>query len=183
MTTIEDAIASLIEFARELRDGEYPLDAEPLAGHIDALIAEHERLAEELSEAHAHFAIQEGRIREPRAEIERLTAEGSPADDEREALAHLIADASAHPAFPRPSTAAPFNADYRAADAVLKGGFRRRQEPITEETKRLVYEVKMMLSSVASHGPAALTTTDDRMYTANLLARLRDALEAAERAR
>lgn len=47
--------------------------------------------------------------------------------------------------------------------------------------KRLAYEVKMMLSSVASHGPAALTTTDDPMYTARLLARLRDALETERR--
>lgn len=42
--------------------------------------------------------------------------------------------------------------------------------------KRLAYEVKMMLSSVASHGPAALTTTDDPMYTAGLLRRLTGAL-------
>lgn len=45
--------------------------------------------------------------------------------------------------------------------------------------KRLAYEVKMMLSSVASHGPAALTTTHDPMYTANLLRRLRNALSDA----
>jgi hypothetical protein len=59
----------------------------------------------------------------------------------------------------------------------------RRQGPITdsgpEDPRRLVYEVRMMLSSVASHGPAALTTTDDPMYTARLLRRLSDALEAA----
>lgn len=44
--------------------------------------------------------------------------------------------------------------------------------------KRLAYEVGMMLSAVASHGPAALTTTSDPMYTAQLLSRLKRALEA-----
>lgn len=42
--------------------------------------------------------------------------------------------------------------------------------------KRLAYEVKMMGHSVASHGPAALTTTTDPMYTWNLLRRLSDAI-------
>lgn len=57
------------------------------------------------------------------------------------------------------------------------------ERDVTEDnsTKRLAYEVKMMLSSVASHGPAALTTTSDPMYTARLLARLRDALEASDK--
>lgn len=36
---------------------------------LSDLIAEHDRLARELDEAHAHFAIQEGRIREARALI------------------------------------------------------------------------------------------------------------------
>ncbi len=48
---------------------------------------------------------------------------------------------------------------------------------VDNSPKRLAYEVKMMLSSVASHGPAALTTTSDPMYTARLLGRLRDAIE------
>ncbi|WP_405375910.1 MULTISPECIES: hypothetical protein [unclassified Microbacterium] len=47
------------------------------------------------------------------------------------------------------------------------------------DAKRLIFEVRMMLSSVASHGPHALTTTNDPMYTANLLRRLSNALEAA----
>lgn len=42
--------------------------------------------------------------------------------------------------------------------------------------KRLAYEVKMMGHSVASHGPAALTTTHDPMYTWELLRRLSGAL-------
>ena len=42
--------------------------------------------------------------------------------------------------------------------------------------KRLAYEVKMMGHSVASHGPAALTTTTDPMYSWELLRRLSDAL-------
>lgn len=45
--------------------------------------------------------------------------------------------------------------------------------------ERLAYEVGMMLNSVASHGPAALATTTDPMYTARLLRRLRDALVVA----
>lgn len=47
-------------------------------------------------------------------------------------------------------------------------------------TKRLYHEVYMMLSSVASHGPAALTDTSDPQYTAGLLARLRDAIASYE---
>ena len=42
--------------------------------------------------------------------------------------------------------------------------------------KHLAYEVKMMGHSVASHGPAALTTTTDPMYTWKLLRRLSDAI-------
>ena len=49
------------------------------------------------------------------------------------------------------------------------------------DTQRLVHEVNMMLSSVASHGPRALTDTDDPEYTARLLGRLRTALLAAAR--
>lgn len=47
----------------------------------------------------------------------------------------------------------------------------------SDPPQRLVHEVNMLLSSVASHGPAALTDTSDRMYTAGLLRRLRDALD------
>lgn len=45
-----------------------------------------------------------------------------------------------------------------------------------EPAKKLIHEVNMLLHSVASHGPAALTDTNDPMYTARLLRRLRDAL-------
>lgn len=54
-----------------------------------------------------------------------------------------------------------------------------RPEPQGEPSdppQRLVHEVNMMLNSVASHGPAALTDTSDRMYMPGLLRRLRDAI-------
>ncbi|WP_144834063.1 hypothetical protein [Microbacterium sp. BH-3-3-3] len=42
-----------------------------------------------------------------------------PADDVREALASVIADAKAHPSFPRPEGFPPLERDYRAADTIL----------------------------------------------------------------
>lgn len=51
----------------------------------------------------------------------------TPTDDEREALAGLIADGEAHPSFPRPERVKPFAHDYRAADLVIAAGFRRSE--------------------------------------------------------
>lgn len=121
MTAIEDARAAIhdAEVAQAHR-----VSASPkwLMSALRVLIAEHERLTANLEFVNA----------------ERLRLlPGPPTDDEREALAHLIADASAHPAFPRPSTAAPFNADYRAADAILASDAwrNRRQGPITDDDR------------------------------------------------
>ncbi|MFF7293193.1 hypothetical protein ACFY9N_11745 [Microbacterium sp. NPDC008134] len=57
----------------------------------------------------------------------------------------------------------------------IVAGSEPQGEP-SDAPKRLVHEVNMMLNSVASHGPHALTDTSDRMYTVGLLRRLRDAI-------
>lgn len=48
------------------------------------------------------------------------------------------------------------------------------RDELTDSSARLIHEVNMLLSSVASHGPAALTDTHDPQYTTRLLRRLRD---------
>lgn len=127
----------------------------------------------------------------------------TPTDDEREALAKVIDDAADAPVSPERVRA---SLTLWLADAILAAGFRRTEvpepstelrpcrlpqsappcigcqcetqgEPSSEAPKKLVYEVNMLLHSVASHGPAALTDTSDRMYTPGLLRRLRDALD------
>ncbi|MFJ4173378.1 hypothetical protein [Microbacterium sp. NPDC089696] len=66
--------------------------------------------------------------------------------------------------------------DCESATATLHDEHPEPQGEPSDAPKRLVHEVNMLLSSVASHGPHALTDTSDRMYTAGLLRRLRDAI-------
>lgn len=48
---------------------------------------------------------------------------------------------------------------------------------IEKETRQMIHEANMLLASVASHGTAALTAGVNGLYAADLLRRLRDALE------
>jgi len=101
---------------------------------LRALIAEYERMDEELSEAHTHFAIQEGRIRALIAEHERLSA--PPSDDEREALDQIMREADG--CWPD------------AREAILATF--RRQGPITDEWE---YGNQQLMHSRVEVVPAA----------------------------
>ena len=112
----------------------------------------------------------------------------TPTDDEREADEKAILNALYDSREAFTGVGAEVGTDETAIlvdhvpDIVLALGFRRSEVPEpqgepSDAPKRLVHEVNMLLGSVASHGPAALTDTSDRMYTAGLLRRLRDALD------
>ncbi len=96
-----------------------------LMNALEALASEHRRLLAELDEAHAHFQVQEGRIRALRADTELEYGQGTkPSDDERESLVRVLAQKRMH-------TNESLGKQYADADAVLawmrENGYEKRE--------------------------------------------------------
>lgn len=154
-----------IEAARALVDHTDEMKAEGLRyprtphwqramGIVRALIAEHERALVVLRERYGHASLEDA---------ERLTA--PPTDDEHEALIALVNDARLRPGTGRTLPEV-------VADVILAAGFRRRG-PITAAMVEVAEAVAFQFPDSAEY----VTFEDWR------LARMRAALEAAERAR